>query len=63
MSQCTDVCFDLSSQLTNIFFCQKLLLEMKYGAFNMIPKANDKVCNGKSPQLHNPKKLARQNHK
>jgi hypothetical protein len=28
---------------------------MKHGAFNMIPKANDKVCSGNSPLPHNPK--------
>jgi hypothetical protein len=29
-------------------FCQKLLLEMKHGAFNMNLKASDKVYNGNS---------------
>jgi len=27
-----------------------------HGAFNMIPKANDKVCNGNSRHPHDPKK-------
>jgi hypothetical protein len=25
---------------------------MKYGTFNMIPKANNEVCNGNSQHLH-----------
>jgi hypothetical protein len=37
-------------------FCQKLSWEMEYGAFNMIPKANDKVCDGKSWHPPQPKK-------
>jgi hypothetical protein len=29
---------------------------MKHGVLNMIPKANDEVCNGNSQHPHNPKK-------
>jgi len=36
---------------------------MKHGAFSMIPKANDKVCNGNSRHPHDPRKLACRNHK
>jgi len=35
---------------------------MKHGAFNMIPKANDKVCNANSQYPHDPRKLACWNH-
>jgi len=38
-------------QQINIKFCVilgKLLLKMKHSAFIMIPKANDKICNGNS---------------
>jgi len=31
--------------------------------FNMIPKANNKVCNGNSWHPHDPKKFACENHK
>jgi hypothetical protein len=37
--------------------------DMKYGAFNMFPKANDKVCNGNNQHPQAPRKLACQNHK
>jgi hypothetical protein len=30
-------------QRVNIKFCVKMSLEIKHGAFNMIPKAGDKV--------------------
>jgi len=36
---------------------------MKHDAFNMILKANDKVCNGNSWHSHDPRKLTCQNHK
>jgi hypothetical protein len=52
----------LSSQLT-LNFCQKLSLEMKQCAFNMIMKANDKVCNGNSWHPCNSRKLSCWNHK
>jgi len=29
-------------------------MEMKHGAFNMIPKANEKVYNGNSKHPHDP---------
>jgi len=35
---------------------------MKHDAFNMIPKANNKVCNGNSQHLHNARNI-HQNHK
>jgi hypothetical protein len=44
-------------------FCQKLSLEKKHGALNMIPKANDKVCKGNSRPLHDPRDLACRNRK
>jgi hypothetical protein len=31
---------------------------MKHGVFNMIPKANDRVCNGNSPHSHDPREIA-----
>jgi hypothetical protein len=31
---------------------------MKYGAFDMVPKANDKSCNANSRHPHDTKKLA-----
>jgi hypothetical protein len=37
--------------------------EMKYGAFNIIPKANDKIFNGNLQHLHDSRKLAYGNHK
>jgi hypothetical protein len=33
-------------QPMNIKFCVNISLEMKHDAFNMMPKANDKICNG-----------------
>jgi len=36
---------------------------MEHGAFNMPPKANNKVFNGNSQHPHDPRKLACQNHK
>jgi hypothetical protein len=44
--QHVDICSDLYSQL--IMSCQNLSLEVKHGAFNMILKANNKVCHGNS---------------
>jgi hypothetical protein len=44
-------------------FCQKLSLEMECGAFSMIQKANDKVCNGNSWHTRGSRKLTCQNHK
>jgi hypothetical protein len=35
-------------QRINIKFCVTSSLEIKHGAFNVIPKANDKVCNANS---------------
>jgi hypothetical protein len=35
-------------QQTKIKFCVKLSLELKQGAFSLILKANNKVCNGSS---------------
>jgi len=36
---------------------------MTHGAFNMIPKANKKICNRNSGHPHDPRKLACRNHK
>jgi len=36
---------------------------MEHDAFNMIPKANNTVCNGNSWHPHNPRKLMYRNHK
>jgi len=52
----------LLQQWINIKFCVNLSLEMIYGTFNMILKANDKVCNGNSWHPHNPRKLTCWNH-
>jgi len=41
----------------------KLSLEMKHSALNMIPKANNKICNGNSQHPYGPRKLACCNHK
>jgi hypothetical protein len=41
----------------NIKFCLKLSLEVKHSAFNMIPEANDEVCDGNSRHPHDPKKV------
>jgi len=47
----------LSEQWINIQFCVKLSLEMKHRAFNVILKANGKVCNRNSWHPHNPRKV------
>jgi len=68
------VCFYTSSKnewsvfrtMNDIKFCKKLdklSLDMKPGAFSMIPKANDRVSNGNSWNLHGPRKFACRNHK
>jgi hypothetical protein len=54
---------NLSSQLTDTFFCQKISFEMKHGVVNVIRKANDRVCNGNSGYPHDPRKLPYRNHK
>jgi hypothetical protein len=46
----------------DIKLCMRLSLEVKRGAFSMIPKANDKVCNGNSRHLHDPTKLMSKAH-
>jgi hypothetical protein len=37
--------------------------DMKHGAFDTIPKANDKVCDGNTQHPHDPRKLTYWNHK
>jgi hypothetical protein len=61
------VCFYVAKEMSNRFsdqrinvkFCVKLSSDMKHGAFNMIPKAKDKVGHGNSRYPHEPIKLAR----
>jgi hypothetical protein len=60
LEQRVDVYSCPSSQLTT--FCRKLSVEMKYGAFSMIPKANDEVFSRNSQHPHDPRKLTCQNH-
>jgi hypothetical protein len=50
-------------QQIKIKSCVKLSLEMKHGAFNMIPKAKDEVSNGNRRHPDDPRKLACRNHK
>jgi hypothetical protein len=48
-------------QRTNVKFwvkLRKLSLHMKHGAFNTIPRANNKVCTANSQHTHDPSKLS-----
>jgi len=57
------LCFPIFPVSWQTNFCQKLSLEMKRSAFNIIPKVDDKVCIGNSRHPHELRKLACRNHK